>query len=74
MAKPAMFTIFIRLITWHEFVARQCFLPDLDGGESFLPDFDTFLRDFDTFFPGLAGGGESFLPEFDLPCFILEKL
>jgi hypothetical protein len=42
-------------------------LPDLDGGES-------FLRDFDTFFPDLAGGSESFLPEFDLPRFILEKL
>jgi len=56
-------------------------LPDLDGGESFLPDFgtflsvfDTFLRVFDTFFPDLAGGSESFLPEFDLPHFILEKL
>jgi hypothetical protein len=56
-------------------------LPDLDGGESFLPDFDTFLRVFDTFlrffdtfFPDLAGGSESFLPEFDLPRFILEKI
>jgi hypothetical protein len=67
-------------------VAQICsetipFLPDLDGGESFLPDFDTFLRVFDTFlrffytfFPDLAGGSESFLPEFDLPRFILEKL
>jgi hypothetical protein len=31
------------------------FLRELDGGESFLRDFDTFLND-------LTGGDESFLP------------